>query len=141
MKIVSSSHNDKTCYNNLNAVADGHLYEQIVAVASMPLPPNYESFPPGQRQRIGLSRIAEQFTWTPVKAARKAKEGSELGASIVKYLDIVEGDDCTQKACVIAGTITARLGKIATDIMLVANQKQVLAQQRARTQPSPPLDI
>ena len=113
-------------YNELNRVADGYLYQQLQAVAAQPLPPNYELFKTSQRERIGKARVAEQFEWSPAKAQRKVKEGSQLGATIMKHLESVDAKDAPQIAKGIADRIVESLGEIVTRLMI--EQEKTLRQ-------------
>ena len=138
---IASGHNEKTFYNHLNWVAEGHLYDQIKAVALKPLPQNYERFKAGQRQRIGAARVAEQFTWSIAKEDRQAKPGSVLGASILKYLEVVEEEATTEQAIHLAEVIPQRLGEIVTRIMEGIYKKQSLKQQPPMAQAAPAVSI
>ncbi len=135
---IACAHNEKTYYNCLNKLADGRLYDQIKAVASEPRPTNYEMFKAGQRQRIGAARIAEQFTWSMDREDRKAKPGSALGASILKYLEIVEEESTAEQAFHMAEVIPQRLGEIVTRIMEAMSKEQSLAKP---DQPAPVMSI
>ena len=135
---IASGHNEQTYYNHLNKLADGHLYDLIKTVASEPLPANYEMFKAGQRQRIGAARVAEQFTWCMDRQGRKAKPTSVLGASILKYLEIVEREATAEQALHMAEVIPQRLGEILTRIMEGMSKQQNLGNF---SQPAPAMSI
>jgi len=136
---IATGHNEKNFYNELNKVADGHLYDQIKVVAAEPLPQNYAMFKETQRQRIGQSWVSDQFQWSLAKENRKAKVGSALGASIIKYLEIVEQTFTPEQTLHLAELIPQRLGLIAAKI-----QESIFLKapaQAAQPAPAPALSM
>jgi hypothetical protein len=127
---IASGHNEKNFYNELNKVAEGRLYDQIKVVAAEPIPRNYAMFKQPQRQRLGQAWVADQFHWSIAEDDRAAKEGSALGASIIRYLESVEQVSTPEQTLHLAEVISLRLGEIAATIM------EGVA-QRAPAQPAP----
>lgn len=114
---IASGHNEKNFYNELNKVAEGRLYDQIKVVAAEPIPRNYAMFKQPQRQRLGQAWVADQFHWSIAEDDRAAKEGSALGASIIRYLESVEPVSTPEQTLHLAEVISLRLGEIAAKIM------------------------
>ncbi len=120
---IAASHTEKNLYATINQVANGKLYEQLQAIVAEPLPEHYDMFKAPQRQRIGASRVAEQFQWAFAKDGRSQKPGSELGANILKYLEMVELDHSTAQSVNLANAIPQKLGEVVTRIMVANEQK------------------
>ncbi len=112
----------KSYYDNLNQLAEGHLYELLKAVGEQPLPENYEHFGPGQRLRVAQARLQEEFTWGPHK--RSFKPESRLGQVIVAYLQEVEHMCDPQEAQQMAQIVVERL---ADPVRKVMNQQLLAA--------------